>query len=266
MKIVTILGSPKGKGAGYRIARRIEDAMRKIEDVEVEYLFLRGVNLEQCRGCFLCVTQGEERCPISDDRVRIEKQIDRADGVILVSPCYVSSVSAEMKNFIDRMCYTNHRPRFFRQKLLLVANGGSGMEKTLEALRLALGSGPRIAGEISYLTPPWPLAPQVDAKQEKRIRRQAHTFIREIRKDLSRQGLPEKPTFDEYLRFRFFRRISADTREYLRKDYDYYKDLGDYYFTASISLWKRITATVVLRIGVFLMKDLSPASRNPGVQ
>ncbi len=259
MNILAIIGSPKGKGTGYRIARRIEGALQTHEPVSMEYLFLKERDLRPCRGCFLCVTRGEERCPLKDDRTALEEKIDGADGIILVSPCYVSSVSGLMKNFMDRMCYTNHRPRFFRQKLFLVANGGAGMEETLQTLRRTLGSGPRVAAELAYITPPWPLASRVEAKQERRLVRKTAAFHRAIQRDRARGGLPLKPSFSEYLTFRFFKKISLDTREYLTADHRYYRGLTTYYHDARIGPLKRIAAFVALAVGMVMMRDLSPA-------
>jgi len=129
MKIVAIMGSPKGKGAGYRIVRMIEDRMKAMGDVEVVYLFLKDANLKPCIGCYQCMAMGEERCPLKDDRAAIEQELLAADGVILSSPVYVNNVSWLMKNFIDRFAYTNHRPCFHRQKVLTVANTGVGGQR-----------------------------------------------------------------------------------------------------------------------------------------
>ena|SRR6056297_1897689 len=261
MKILAVIGSPKGKGSGYEIARRIESQMKKQGEVEFDYLFLRDQNLKLCKGCFVCVTRGENLCPLKDDRTAIEGRIDAADGIVMASPCYVSNVSWLMKNFIDRMCYTNHRPRFFHQKMLLVSNAGSGMEKTLETMRLALGAGPEIVGELSFLSPPWPLSEKVQAKQRRLIARQAQRLYDAIEKDAPRNGLPAAPSFSDYLRFRFFKKISVDVKDYLKADYHYYKDMQDYYFPAQVSLLKRIAAGTMLKLSMVLMKDMAPAEQ-----
>jgi NAD(P)H-dependent FMN reductase len=261
MKILAVLGSPKGKGAGYGIARKIETAMAACGSVSFEYLFLKDLDVRPCKGCFLCVTHGEDRCSLQDDRVMIEKRIDQADGIILVSPCYVSSVSALMKNFMDRMCYTNHRPRFFRQKMLLVSNASAGMEQTLETLRRTLGPGPRITGRIAALTPPWPLTPRAQARQDSKIRREAVRLYNAIRKDQPRNGLPKRPSFSGYLQFRFFKKISADTRNYLQADYAYYSQLDNFHYPASIGMLQRLAAGAVLSVGMLFMKDLAPPKK-----
>jgi multimeric flavodoxin WrbA len=263
MKVLAIIGSPKGKGAGYKIAGRIEEALRRRGDVQFEYLVLKEQNVEPCRGCFLCVTRGESYCPIEDDRERIERKIEESVGIVLVSPCYVSNVTAIMKNFMDRICYTNHRPRFLRQKLMLVSNAGAGMEQTIGALRLALGAGPRIAAELTCLTPPWPLAASVQRKQQKRLETATSRFYEAIKADEPRVGYPARPSLSEYIRFRFFKKISADTREYLRADYAYYRERDNYYYDVPIAWWKRLLATAILTVSMFFMKDLAPGPIQP---
>lgn len=262
MKILAVIGSPKGKGSGHEIARSIENQMKRHGEVEFDYLFLRDQNLRLCKGCFVCVTRGENLCPLKDDREAIEDRIDAANGIVMVSPCYVSNVSWLMKNFIDRMCYTNHRPRFFHQKMLLVSNAGSGMEKTLETMRLALGAGPEIVGELSFLSPPWPLSEKVQAKQRRQIAQKARQLYKTIERDAPRNGLPKAPSFSDYLRFCFFKKISVDVKDYLKADYRYYRDKRDYYFPVRVSVFKRIIAAVMLKLSMVLMKDMAPAEAN----
>lgn len=260
MKILAILGSPKGKGSGFKVAKRIEEEMGSYGEVEFDYLMLKEQDLQPCRGCFLCVTRGEDRCPITDDRQLIEERIEAADGVILVSPSYVSNVTWLVKNFIDRLCYTNHRPKFFRQKLMLVSNAGSGMDKTVEALRLALGAGPQIAAELTYLTPPWPLSERVNAKQARTLQKKTRAFYETIKKDEPRGGLPEHPSFGDYLRFRFFKKISSDTKAYLTADHQYYSAKDEYYYETKNNPLMRLGASVMLKVSMLLMRDLAPAS------
>jgi hypothetical protein len=164
-----------------------------------------------------------------------------------------------MKNLTDRLCYVNHRPRFFRQKLVLVANAGSGMEKTIEAMRHTLGPGPEQVYELPYLTPPWPLAPGVQEKQARKVREAATALYESIRRDEARGGLPATAAFGDYLRFRFFKKISDDVAEYLTADHAYYRDLGAYYYDARINPLHRLAAAVLLKVSAITMRDLAPA-------
>ena len=93
MKILAIIGSPRGKGSGYKIVRMIEDQDEIPGEVEFEYLFLKDAKLGTCLGCYACMALGEDKCPLRDDRAAIEGKMLAADGVILRPRC-MSSMSA----------------------------------------------------------------------------------------------------------------------------------------------------------------------------
>jgi multimeric flavodoxin WrbA len=119
-QVLVIIGSPRKMGNSFKIVKRIEKRMRTLGDIEINYLFLRDAHLELCRGCWSCLSVGDDRCPLKDDREAIEKLMLDADGVIFASPVYALNVTALMKNLLDRFAYTLHRPRFFRQKAMIV--------------------------------------------------------------------------------------------------------------------------------------------------
>ena len=54
---------------------------------------LSDYNLEICKGCKLCLDQGEEFCPLKDDRDQLIQKIIDSDGVIFASPNYSFQVS-----------------------------------------------------------------------------------------------------------------------------------------------------------------------------
>ncbi len=254
MKILAVMGSPKGKGQGYKIAEKVEKKMKKFGDIDFEYLFLKDANLELCRGCFLCISKGIDLCPIEDDMTKIKEKIKNSDGIILSSPGYVYNVSWLMKNFIDRFAYTNHRPQFFDQKLLLIANsGGAGMEETIEAMRNTFGVGPEIVDEITYMTPPWDLSDKAEAKQQNSVNKATRKFYKSI---LNKKR--EVPGFNKYFRFKFFKNVSSSVKDYLPADYEYYKDKGEYYYETRISIFKKIAVWLALKVGMLFMSDLSP--------
>ncbi len=127
MKILVVMGSPRRKGNTYQVAKKVEENMKQLGGVEFEYLFLKDMDLKSCLGCGACFTKGEEICPLKDDRVMIEERMQKADGVIFTSPNYVFNVTGLMKNFIDRFGYVCHRPRFFKNAMILTTSGiGAG--------------------------------------------------------------------------------------------------------------------------------------------
>ena len=123
IKVLVIIGSAR-KANTYRAAERIREILQEEAAVDWEYVMLGDVGLEQCRGCYTCFDRGEEYCPIKDDSALLEEKMHAADGVIFATPVYGFQVSGLMKVFIDRHSYIFHRPRFFRQKALLLTTVG----------------------------------------------------------------------------------------------------------------------------------------------
>lgn len=251
MRILAIMGSPKRKGTGYEVVNRIEREMRKRGEVEFDYLFLRDANLGMCRGCFNCIVRGEDTCPMSEERKVLERRMEAADGLILVSPSYVQDVSGTMKNFMDRMAYTHHRPILLDKKVMLVANGGAGQKHVLRGLRNAIG-GPEVACELSYLKAEWELSPKVMAKQQRELERQADRFY-----DALAAGR-KAPSFSSYMGFYFFKRISEEVKEEIPADYQFYKDKEEYYYPVKIGAGKRLAAGLLFRVVTFTMRGMAP--------
>ena len=89
MKILAICGSPK-RGNNYAMLNFIGESF---PDLDYKIIMLNEVNLEQCRGCYVCVDRGEELCPLKDDRDMILEEINAADGIIMATPVHVNHVS-----------------------------------------------------------------------------------------------------------------------------------------------------------------------------
>ncbi len=257
MKIIAIMGSPKGKGSGHKIVKMIEDRMKVMGDVEFEYLFLKDANLKPCIGCYNCMTKGEDKCPLKDDRAAIEQKLLAADGFILSSPVYMHSVSWLMKNFMDRFAYLSHRPRFHRQKMLAVVNTSvTGEKEALSTLKIALGydRGARIVHELAIATPSWPQTERSVAEKEKAIDVAAKKFYLSCL-DTS---LP-LPTFKGYMDFFMMQKFSLLCRQYLPAEYTFYNGKV-YYFDTKVNPIKAAAAKAIVGIYMYMMKDMGPGN------
>jgi len=255
MKVMAIMGSPRGKGNGYMVVKEIEWHMEGMGEVEFEYIFLKDANLEMCQGCFSCVSFGEDKCPLKDDRTVIEEKILATDGLILSSPMHVFNVSSLMKNFIDRFAYTQGRPKFFGQKMLLVlnSNGGIRSKNALAALRIALG-GINIVHELNVATPLW-------LEQEKMVRRKEKTIAEgaeKLFKACMHKQLPD-PGIKNYLEFRLFKRGFTDFKEVVPACYEFYRG-KDYYYKAKISSVAKLAAWAIVPLAMLLTKDYLPGN------
>ncbi|HEY9246374.1 MAG TPA: flavodoxin family protein [Candidatus Methanoperedens sp.] len=257
MKIIAIMGSPRGKGSGYRIVKMIEDRMTAMGDVEFEYLFLKDANLKPCIGCYNCIARGEDKCPLRDDRAAIEQKLLAADGFILSSPVHMHSISWLMKNFMDRFAYLSHRPLFHRQKMLIVVNTSiTGEKGALSTLKISLGHdrGARTVHELAIATPPWPQTERAVAGKKQAIDVAAKKFYLSCL-DTS---LP-LPTFNSYMDFLIMQKFSLICRQYLPADYAFYNGKV-YFFDAKVNPIKAAAAKAIVGIYIYMMKDMGPGN------
>ena len=97
--ILGISGSPKRGGITERLLdSSLEGA--KASGGRVEKIILNDLNFKPCQEC------GDDRetgtCELDDDMQLIYKKFDEASGLVIASPIFFGSVSAQLKMMIDR--------------------------------------------------------------------------------------------------------------------------------------------------------------------
>lgn len=221
MKILVIMGSPR-KGNTYRAAKRIEETMQSMGNIEFEYLMLKDSNLSQCLGCFICFTKGEDYCPCKDDAPYIEQKMHSADGVIFATPVYGMNVSALMKTFIDRFSYIFHRPRFFDKKALLLSTTGAlGLKEVLDYLKLVAGIwGFEVSSRVGIVTPPGPISRRKEQENNQKLEKAASLFYNSLQKEHRPPGLKD------ILVFRAQKASFGELGQSSPADYAYWKEKG----------------------------------------
>ena len=99
MKVIAINGSPrKGGNTETVLDAFIEGAQEAGADVEK--IRLVEIDHKNCRGCNACHKTGI--CIIKDELTPVFDKLLTADILVLASPIYSMTVTAEMKSFIDR--------------------------------------------------------------------------------------------------------------------------------------------------------------------
>lgn len=102
-KVVVVLGSPRKNGNSAALAQRaIEGAIDA--GGECEAFWLHGMNIRPCQACDACRRHAEKRCVQKDDMRRLYDALETADALLLASPIYMFTLSAQLKLFMDR-CY-----------------------------------------------------------------------------------------------------------------------------------------------------------------
>jgi multimeric flavodoxin WrbA len=100
MRNVLILkGSPRERGNSAVLANRAAEGARAA-GAQVESVYLHGLDIRPCDACDLCLEQGE--CVIEDDMRPLYPKLAGADAIILASPIYWFTFSAQLKLCMDR--------------------------------------------------------------------------------------------------------------------------------------------------------------------
>jgi len=117
------------------------------EGAQVELWSIVGKDVKACDHCGGCYKTGE--CHIEDDMQELYPKIKEADGIILGSPVYFWSVSAQTKLVIDR-AYALRRPTNMLEGKVGGAIAVAGRRGQVEALTMMntffLGNGMTPAG------------------------------------------------------------------------------------------------------------------------
>ncbi len=99
-KILILNGSPRLNGNCATLADNLADGARQA-GASVESLYLHGMDIRPCEACDECRdTNGI--CIIKDDMQSITTKITVADAIVLASPIYWFTYSAQLKLCIDR--------------------------------------------------------------------------------------------------------------------------------------------------------------------
>ncbi len=105
MKVVAFNGSPRSNGNTHQALQIVLDEL-KAEGIEVELVNIADKHLEPCHACGACGRNKDQRCVYDKDRLNEWVQLmAKADGILLGSPVYFGSMSAQMKALIDRAGY-----------------------------------------------------------------------------------------------------------------------------------------------------------------
>jgi multimeric flavodoxin WrbA len=123
MRIVAILGSPHGS---HGTTGKLLDAVLKSAEragAMVACLPLGDYEVGPCLACDACHKTGS--CRLHDHVPELKNALQHADGIVLASPNYMFSVSAQLKALMDRCCGPLHCQSFQdKHAAAIVTSGG----------------------------------------------------------------------------------------------------------------------------------------------
>jgi multimeric flavodoxin WrbA len=99
MKVAGISGSPRrGGNSEALLDRALEGAV--VAGASIEKIVLNELDFKPCQECGGCDATGA--CVLGDDMEPLYRTIESADALIVVTPVFFGSVSAQLKMMIDR--------------------------------------------------------------------------------------------------------------------------------------------------------------------
>lgn len=106
MKIIAVNGSPRKK---WNTQILLEKFLEGAEETgaKTEMINLYDIQYKGCISCFACKLKGNllTKCAMKDDLEDVLQKICECDILVLGSPIYFTSVTGEMKSFMERLLF-----------------------------------------------------------------------------------------------------------------------------------------------------------------
>ncbi len=186
-KIIIINGSPRNNGATAKLLNKMVEYLRRKNDVEVSIINVSDYSLQNCTGCMSCYRNAI--CCFNDNVEQINKMIFDADGVVIGSPTYSSSMPGSLKTYIDRGHFVLEQALSGKYTFALNTYEIAGGDNVISELKTLY----RYAGGIlsgSYICKlPFNSSPFLDAKLESKLLQKTEKYYQSIKSNKTKSLL-----------------------------------------------------------------------------
>lgn len=138
MKVVAIGGSPRLNGNTNYL---VDQVLKELAScgIETEKIVLNQYKINPCQAHDNC--HELSKCLQQDDAPWILEKFSQADGVIVASPVYFGTISAQVKTFMDRsfFLFTHDIKMKARCFGLIAIAGNMGFNEAIQELRKFVG-------------------------------------------------------------------------------------------------------------------------------
>ncbi len=105
MTVLALSASPRRGGNTEELVFSFLEGARK-EGKETEFIRLNDLKFRPCQACDYCAPTG--KCVLQDDMQLLYPKIEACEGLLLATPVFFGTLSAQLKIFIDRFqCWWN---------------------------------------------------------------------------------------------------------------------------------------------------------------
>lgn len=131
-KVLILSSSPRRNGNSDLLCNEF---MRGAAEAghQVEKIFLKDKHINYCTGCSVCSMYGKP-CPQKDDAAEVVEKMIAADVIVMATPVYFYTMSAQMKTLIDRCCarYLEIKDKEFYFIIAAAEESVPMMERTID--------------------------------------------------------------------------------------------------------------------------------------
>lgn len=127
-KVFIVSSTMRANGNSYLLAKEFERGAKDADNT-TEFLDLKNINLNFCKGCMYC--QNKKGCAIKDDMNEILKKVQNSDVLVFATPVYYYEMSGQLKTFLDRL-----NPLYFEEnkfkEIYLIATSADTSKSALD--------------------------------------------------------------------------------------------------------------------------------------
>jgi len=141
MKVLTLLASPRKNGYTSDLLKAYTEGLTANKSqIDITKKHLEKMTIHACKGCNACQKNKVNFCVTDDDMIQLYEEIIESDIIVLASPIYFFSVTAQMKSVLDRLYAILDRVK--GKKIVLLTTYGaakledSGVENAVKMIRM----------------------------------------------------------------------------------------------------------------------------------
>lgn len=149
-KVLILSGSPRKNGNSDQLCLQFQLGAEDAGN-EVKKIYIQDCNIHFCNACYAC--KKVDHCIQDDDMTMILNEMDKADVIVLSSPVYFYSISAQLKTVIDRTLATYYPQQLKDKEFYFIATAADDERAIKRAMDAMYGltdcvSGAKVKGEI----------------------------------------------------------------------------------------------------------------------
>ena len=256
-RILVLSGSNRKNGIGIKTLEMFKSNFSEAE-YEFETVHLGDYEINFCKGCTVCFKIGAEKCPLKDDVGLIVEKMEKADGLIIITPVYEMNVSAQLKAFLDRTAHLLHRPKLYKKHAFIIVStdvaGAKPVSGYLKYMMNAYGiNNTGSVGVCSYL---FKSSESYKNELERKLLKKSEKFASELQREEFYQ-----PSFSQLVRFKGWQTKNLWSKDIYPEDFRYWKEQGwlesEYYYPIKLGGVKKLVIKLIsMRMSSMLKKKV----------